>query len=62
MGSCQSTHYDLYIVRVNGVEAAVHRTRYEAEMYAHLQSQKVHVSLRHIVVDRRSGIVMRGTS
>jgi hypothetical protein len=61
MGSCQSTHYDLYIVSINGSDVAVHRSRYEAELYTTLHAQKIHVTIRHLIVDRQSGVVLGQT-
>jgi hypothetical protein len=58
MGSCQSTHYDLYIVTISGTDVAVLRSRAEAEHYTSLHAQKIHVTIRHLVVDRQTGIVM----
>jgi hypothetical protein len=58
MGSCSSTHYDIYIVSVNGIDTSVHRTKQEADAYARLLVQKVNIRVRHLVVDRRTGLVM----
>jgi hypothetical protein len=61
MGSCQSTHYDLYIVNVNGADIAVHRSRYEAELYTTLHTRALPLTIRHLIVDRQSGIVLGQT-
>lgn len=58
MGSCSSTHYDLYIVTVNGIDTAVHRSKQEADRYVQLLVKKVNVKVRHLVVDRQTGLVM----
>ena len=59
MGSCQSTHYDLYVVSINGVIAAAHTSRAQLDQYNGLVHQRVHVQIRHLVVERATGMVLR---